>query len=229
MGAGPITPRLRSLRATDRANAVPRPPLAGPGLLGLLLLAALLDGCTGLPTAQMQSPNLFMLEAKPIATSARPKRDLVLEVAGPRAWPGFDTPQMAYVQRPYELDYFATNRWADTPSRMLAPLFAQALEQSGAFKAVVQAPSIVPADLRLNLELIRLRQDFRTRPSRVELTVQAQMIDIRSRRVLAITSFDEVEPASSDDAYGGVAGANLALQRMLERVADFCVVASGNR
>jgi cholesterol transport system auxiliary component len=213
------------MRAADHTLPVARNGLAATGLL----VAALLGGCTGLPTAQVPSPDLFVLEAKPIAAVANAKRDLVLEVAKPRARPGFDTPQMAYVQRPYELDYFANSRWADTPSRMLAPLFVQALEDSGAFKAVVQGPDPVPADLRVDLELVRLQQDFRIRPSRVELTVQAQLFDLHARRVLATRTFDEIETAPTDDAYGGVTAANAALQRLLQSVATFCVDESGKR
>jgi cholesterol transport system auxiliary component len=195
----------------------------------ILLLSTLLAGCAPFQSAQLANPTLYVLEAKPLAKVARVKRELVLEVAGPRAWPGFDTTQMIYVQRPYELDRFATNQWVDTPSRMLAPLLVRALEQTGSFKAVVPSPSVVPADVRVDVELIRLQQNFATRPSRVELTLRVQLIDVRTKRVLAARSFDEAENAPTDDPYGGVIAANLALQRVLEQVADFCVVESGSR
>jgi len=126
------------------------------------------------------------------------------------------------VQRPYELESFATNRWADAPARMLAPLLAQALEQTESFKAVVQSPSNIPADMRVEVELIRLQQNFAVRPSRIELALRLQLIDVRGRRVLAAKSFDATENAPSDDPYGGVTAANVALQRVLEQVADFC-------
>ncbi len=197
--------------------------------LRALLLAALVGGCAGLPSAQQESPNLYTLEARPIAKAAYPKRDLVLEVGAPHASPGFDTSQMAYVVRPYALDYFAKNRWADAPPRMLGPLLARALEQTGSFRAVVQAPSVVPADLRLNVDLIRLQQNFQARPSRIELTLRAQLIDVHGKRVLATGFFDEAETARSEDAYGGVSAANVALERILERVADFCVTGSDAR
>ena len=195
----------------------------------VLLLSTLLAGCAALRPAQVETPNLYVLEAKPLATAARAKRDLVLEVGGPYAWPGFDTPQMIYVKRPYELDHFAANQWADTPSRILAPLLVQALEQTGSFRAVVKTPGIVPADVRVDVELVRLQQNFAIRPSRVELTLRLQLIDVRTKRVLAARSFDESENAPSDDPYGGVIAANAALQRILEQVADFCVVESGRQ
>jgi cholesterol transport system auxiliary component len=105
---------------------------------------------------------------------------------------------------------------------MLAPLLVQALEQSGGFRAVVQAPSLAAADLRLDSELVRLQQDFGAKPSRVRITVRAQLIDVNTRRVLATAQFDETEAAPSDDPYGGVLAANRALGRVLERLATFC-------
>jgi cholesterol transport system auxiliary component len=197
--------------------------------LGLLGLATLLGGCTALQPPRAESTNLHVLGAAPMAMVARARRDVVLEVAPPRAWPGFDTPQMAYVRQPYELDYFVANRWADTPARMLGPLLASALEQAGSFRAVVQMPSAVLADLRIETELIRLQQDFGTPPSRVELAVRVQLIDVRGRRILASRLFEETERARSDDASGGVRAANLALARLLDRVVDFCIEQSGAR
>jgi len=187
-------------------------------LLPLLLLA----GCAGLHPPPAQNTNLYLLEAQAPVRHAAAKRKLVIEVGMPHALPGFDTPQMAYVQQPYKLDYYAVNRWADTPAHMLAPLLAQALEQSGAFRAVVRTPSTVPADLKLDTEVVRLQQDFRHKPSRVEFTLRAQLIDLHNNRVLATRVFDETENAPSENPYGGVIAANRALQRILESLSEFC-------
>jgi len=190
-----------------------------PVLTSVLLLA----GCTGLSAQQVTSQTIYVLEAQRATKPAQVKRDIVLAVSEPQTRPGFDTPQMAYVQKPHELNYFVTSRWADTPARMLEPLLVQAMEQAGSFRAVVQRPGAVPADVRLDTELIRLQHDFVTRPSRVQLTLRAQLIDVRGQRVLAVKQFDESENAASDNAYGGVTAANRAVQRMLDQLADFCV------
>jgi cholesterol transport system auxiliary component len=182
---------------------------------------ALLAACTALQPPAVEQTSTYVLEAMPVTGAPRPRRDLVLEVSAPRARPGFDTPQMAYTQRANALEYFARNRWADTPARMLAPQIAQALEHSGGFRAVVQAPSLAAANLRLETELVRLQQEFGARPSRVRLTLRAQLIEADSRRVLASAEFDETEAAPSDDPYGGVIAANRALARLLERLAAF--------
>ncbi len=186
----------------------------------------LLAGCTGLHAPQTESTHLYVLDAQPAIKAGQEKRDLVLAVGAPRARPGFNTPQMAYLRQPHALDYFAVNRWADTPSHMLEPLLVQALEQTKSFRAIVRAPGPVSADIRLDTELIRLQQDFQTQPSRVQFTLRAQLIDVVGKRVIAVKLFDESEAAASDDAYGGVTAANRVLQRVLGQLADFCVNAS---
>jgi len=186
----------------------------------------LLTGCTGLPAPHVSTQATYVLEAQQAVKRASIRRDTVLAVSEPEARPGFDTPQIAYLQHTHELNYFVASQWADTPAHMLQPLLVQAMEQTGSFRAVVQIPSLVPADIRLDTELVRLRQDFTAQPSRVQLTLRAQLIDVRGQRVLAVKQFDEFENATSENAYGGVSAANRALQRLLDQLADFCVTES---
>ena len=221
---------LFGIRAEPPGQAPPAPAPAVRAVgaaFAALVLAALCCGCTALQPPRVEAPNLHVLGVAPAAKVARAKRDLVLEVAAPRAWPGFDTPQMAYVRQPWEIDYFAASRWADTPARMLGPLLASALEQAGSFRAVVQMPTTVAADVRIETELIRLQQNFAMQPSRVEIALRVQLIELRSRRVLGSQLFEESEPARSDDAAGGVTAANLALARLLDRVVDYSIAQAG--
>lgn len=189
----------------------------------ILAVFLLLAGCTGLHAPAAENINLYVLDAQASIKAAPVKHNLVIAVSTPRAQPGYDTPQIAYVQQPHELNYYAINRWADTPAHMLAPLLVQALEHSGGFRAVVQAPGPVPADFRLDSELIRLQQDFESHPSRVQITLRAQLIDMHSNRVLATRVFDETANAPSENAYGGVIAANQAVQKMLDQIAEFCM------
>ncbi len=193
------------------------------------MLAMLMAGCTALQPPRMETPALYLLEAPPAAATKWPQQDLVLAVDPPTARPGFDTPQMAYVRQPHKLDYYVKNRWVDAPSRMLAPLLVQALEQAGSFRAVVRTTNPVPVDLRLDTELIRLQHDFTTQPSRVQLTLRAQLYDVKGKKVLAVREFDAAENAPSEDAYGGVLAANRALERVLGQLTDFCVAESAKR
>ena len=189
----------------------------------LLGLAALTVGCGSLLPPPPPPEQVYVLEAAPAPSTGKPAvpRDIVLAVSPPRARAGYDTVQMVWVRQPHRLEVFARNRWADTPARMLTPLLIQSLQRSGGFHAVVPTTANVVAGWRLDTEIIRLHQDFSVKPSRVQLTLGVQLVDLATRRVIASTEFEEVETAASDDADGGVRAANRALDRVLGRVAAF--------
>jgi cholesterol transport system auxiliary component len=220
-------------------DARDRTPRAGSGastttadrrrlLVQLSVVAALLAGCSALPSPRVEEPVLHVLDAKPAVPRAQATRDLVLEVSVPRAAPGFDTAALLYVQKPFVLDAFAVHRWADAPARMIGPPLTRALDQTGYFRAVVPAPAGVPADLRLDTELVRLQQNFMTRPSRVELSLRFQLLDLHGRRVVAARVVDGEVEAASDDPYGGVVAANAALASALTLAAAFAVAAAAD-
>jgi ABC-type transporter Mla subunit MlaD len=94
--------------------------------------------------------------------------------------------------------------------------------RSGAFAAVTDAASGAAAELRLETELVRLQQEFTSRPSQVRLTLRVQLSEVRSRRVLGVREIEALEEARSDDPYGGAVAANRAVKRALEAVASFC-------
>jgi cholesterol transport system auxiliary component len=192
-------------------------------VLQALACIMLLAGCTGLHAPQVESSHIYVLDARVPVKTVKIKRDVVLAVSMPRARPGYDTSRIAYMRQPNELDYFVVNRWADTPARMLEPLLVQALEQTHSFRAIVRTPGEVSANIRLDTDLIRLQQNFETQPSKVQLTLRVQLIDVTDKRVLAVKIFDETENAASDNAYGGVITANRLLQRVLEQLSDFCI------
>lgn len=189
----------------------------------MLCAILLLAGCTGLRAPAVQEARLYLLDARAAPRSLPERRNLVIAVGMPHAQPGFDTPRIAYVQQAHELSYYALHRWVASPAHMLAPLLVQTLEQSGGFRAVVQAPGAAMADLRLDSELLRLQQDFDVKPSREQVVLRIQLSDLHSGRILASRVFAESEPAPSEDAYGGVIAANRALQRILEQLPEFCM------
>jgi cholesterol transport system auxiliary component len=127
---------------------------------------------------------------------------------------------MAYTQQDHRLDYFATTRWADTPARMLSPLLARALHTSGLFKAAVESPAPIDAQLRLESELLKLRHTFSDKASAVELSMKFTLYDLTQSRVLADRVVSVTEAAPSSDPYGGVIAANRAVDRMLTQLVN---------
>jgi cholesterol transport system auxiliary component len=192
------------------------------GTAALLCLASLLlGGCSVLQPVKPANMTTYALDV-PFAPAASGAGELTMLVNLPSAQSGFDSPRMVYIRSPHKIEYFSENQWVDSPARMLAPLLVQALEQSAKYRAVVQMRSAVKADLRLDTEIIRMQQEFLAKPSRVRLTVRAQLIEMREKSVLATREFDVTEAALSDDPYGGVVAINRAAKIILQQIADFC-------
>ena len=195
----------------------------GSGLSALALCA-----CSVLSPSATPPPAFYSLNgaqaAAATATSPTPASAAqpTLIINPPRAAAGFDSQRIIYLREAHKLEYFAHSEWVDPPARMLGTLLVASLQGTGAFRAVVLAPGTAVGDMRLETEIIRLQQEFQTAPSRVHFTLRAVLLDEKTRRVLAWREFDSNLPAPTDDTYGGVLAANLAVQSVLKELAAFC-------
>lgn len=198
--------------------------------LGAAGLSITLAGCAALSPTTTPQPSFYSLDnawliKSPIHTrspAALSPTAPTLIVNPPHAASGITSQRIIYVREPHKLEYFAQSEWVDPPARMLAPLIVAAIEKSEVFRAVVEAPSAAAGDLRLDTEIIRLQHDFQTRPSHVRFTLRAYLVEDKTRRVLGWREFDATVSAASDNPYGGVIAANLAVQAVLADLAAFC-------
>ena len=145
----------------------------------------------------------------------------VLLVSPPQAEPGFETQRMVYVKRPYELEFYAVNQWAEAPVRMFTPLMVQVLNQSGVWRAVIPLPSSVRGDYRLDSYGFVLQQEFLQQPSRVRMMIRTQLVDLNASTILSTRTFEAVENATSENPYGGVQAANRAVAGLLNQIGSW--------
>ena len=193
-------------------------------LMGIGIVSLALAGC--LSVSREERPiHTFILSldssagGAPIPAGKPGAGTLVVNV--PVAQPGFDTPRMAYTQRPYEVSYYGTHQWADPPARMLTPLLVQVLEQTGYWRAIAQMPTSVRGDYRVDIDQLVLLQDFLQKPSRVRVALRIQITKLPEYQVLGTRLFEMVEEASNDDAYGGAVAANRAVDKLVREVAGW--------
>ena len=145
----------------------------------------------------------------------------ILLITQPKPQAGFDTARMAYLLRPYEINYFAFNQWADTPARMVQQIMVENLDKTGRWRAVLPAAGAAPAQYRLDTDNLILEQQFFSHPSLVRLSVRAQIIDTKRAAILATRYFEVLEVAPTEDAYGGVQAANHAAAKLLIELASW--------
>ena len=190
-------------------------------LVGMLAAALALGGCT-LPQDQSTPAQGYLLEGGAFTPApARRTTNKTLLVTVPKAAPGFDSNRIAYTRKPPKLDYYRDSVWSDAPAKMLLPILVRAFEATGAFKAVVSPPAPGLANLRVDVDVIRLQQEFMTQPSRVRLMARIKVVDLKSGHVLGTQVFEAVQPAPSEDASGAARAANVAVQKVLEQMVRF--------
>ena len=199
--------------------------------VGLCLMLA--GGCSALkPVASPVSPDFYSLDRPatvvPSVPRVPPAAAPALVVGMPAAAAGFDSQRIIYTRQAHKLESFAHSEWIDPPARMLAPLIVAAIKESGAFRAVVRAPSPAAGDLRLDTEVLLLQHEFGDQPSRVRFALRVYLVEEATRRIVASRDFESVSMALSEDPYGGVVAANAAVASVLENLAAFCAEVAAN-
>ena len=202
----------------------------GPFVVTCMALI-LSGGCSSLLPTPAAPPSLFTLDdgtSAPASPASRPAPNAALAtliINTPKAAAGYGTSHIVYARRTHEIEYFAFSLWVDTPAQMLTPLIVRAVERTGAFQAVLAAPTAASSRFRLDTEIIRLQHDFSVAPSRVRLTLRAVLIDTTTKAVIARREFDASVASTSEDTYGGVIAAQAVTQRVLTELAMFCAEA----
>lgn len=183
-------------------------------------------GCAMLKPAEAEPRKQVLTQVPGDLPSARPLAATLL-VHVPEAKPLYDTTQMAYMEKPYQLDYYSRNEWGDKPTQMIHALLLQTLRNAGYFKEVLAPGHLGPHKYALRSELIELRQDFTTGTPTLRLAMRFQLVDGATNQVKASRELTASEPMKEKSPYAGVVAANEATARILKDAARFALESAG--
>lgn len=167
--------------------------------------------------------NKYKLDAFSHARLASKKTDITILVSQSQAMPGYQTEQMLYTDKPYQINSFVKNSWVSPPAGMLTPLIAQSLEYSNFFFAVASGPDADKTDYRLDTQIIEFKQNFLTKPSQIEFTVQTYLSHIDDNRLVASRTFVIRTPCLSNNPYAGVVAANKTVQIFTQKLTNYVI------
>lgn len=170
-------------------------------LATVLAGAWLCTACVGsMLKSDVEAPDLYRLSG-PTAATAGARLPLAIAVARPVAASSLDTERIALVKPDHGFDYLAGVRWADPAPQMVQQLLVSALGADGGFATAVAAPSRVPTDLLVDVELRHFEAvygDVDSAP-RVRVELHANLVDPRKgARVASFDSSFEVAAARND-------------------------------
>lgn len=189
-------------------------------IIALLAATELLVSCSPIKTAVSNQYKLESFSAKKIAQH---QTHVSLLVSQPDAIAGYQTEQMMYTNKPFELTNFAHSAWISSPANMLYPLIIQSLQTSHYFYAIASGPDADKTDYRLDTQLFELRQNFLSKPSRVQLVAKVVLTHIADNRVVSSRIITKTVPCPQDTPYGGVLAANQASLGFTAALSNFVI------
>lgn len=183
---------------------------------------SILSGCSFLSPVKPDSQQSYMLTKVP-AVARKTTHPFTLLIAQPDTRPVYNTSQMAYTIRPYQIAYFTENRWAETPAQMLQSLLAETIQDSHFFRAVVTPPYVGSYSFVLSTQISEFQQDYTHRPAVFRMTVQADLNRFANSQLIASKTFSAVVPIRANNPYAGVFAANAASANILKQISDFTI------
>ncbi len=187
----------------------------------IIFISSSLSACFS--PVKVTTPSTYLLTDTPESSFHKHTRAATLLVVPPEVSAAYQTIEMAYSIKPYQLSYFSNNRWAETPSQMLQPLIIQSLQNRHYYHAVVTPSYIGHYNYLLKTQLLELQQDFTQKPIVYRLVLRAQLSSAATSRVLAVKQFNVEVPVARATPYAGVIAANQATVIMLRELANFCL------
>lgn len=186
---------------------------------GLALLPAL-AGCGVLPTPA-PPPQLYTLSPKGRIDGGLPSVGWQLGIDRPTAAAAFDTARIAFVREALTIDYYAGVQWIDIVPAMLQRLLVESFENSGKIVAVGRSAIGVRSDYALQTEIREFQAEHagagETAP-RVRVRLACRLVQMPQRAIIAIDSFDHVQPAADSRMLNVVRAFDAALGRAIDDV-----------
>ena len=185
------------------------------------VLTGLLAGCGSLSITNT-SPKIdyFVLQdlalPAPSTASVPLRSSRVLLIAGSTSQALFDSERMVFTKDGISRSYYQFANWSERPAQSLAILAETRLSRAGNFRAVTQSTSGVKADLLLTLRLNELTHDDTVSPGLMRLEVTADLLDWRTRELIARRVFTRSVAVASRNSIGGAQAANRAITTMLD-------------
>jgi cholesterol transport system auxiliary component len=187
-------------------------------------MAALVSGCAGniLPGAANDPPKLYVLTPKNTFSQGLPKVDWQLTVALPVADAALNSARIALRQNPISLEYYARANWVDTAPRMIQTLLVESFENSKSIVSIGRQSVTLRADYSLLTDLREFQAEYiGGGPPRIRIRLNAKMVRMPQRTILATQTFEFVEPAASSDLEAVVSAFDVALGKTLKRIVEW--------
>lgn len=155
----------------------------------LLAGALLLGGCSAL--SQPEAVDTYLLPGGLFAAAtATSSDDSSLRVTRPKAAGGLEGTRIAVLPQPDRLSFYKGARWSDAAPVLLRDRLIEALRASGGIARLSSDDDNLRAERELGGNLRAFQSEYRDGQPQVLIRFDAQLIDTRSRAILASRRFE---------------------------------------
>lgn len=144
-----------------------------------------------------------------------PEDALRLLVKEPRGEGFIGTQRIIFKRDAVEQGYYQSASWVEPPTKKLGQLFVEVLARRGLFRSVTRSASGSLGDLQLNTEVLDFYHDSAQEPGEVVVRVGAELINLRTRGVIAQREFSMKAPVEEFSARGAVEAFGTATTKLL--------------
>jgi len=162
-------------------------------------VAFIVSGCSRLFVAPPPK-YIFRLQPARCFPPDLPHLQAQLLVASPSVPASLDQRRIALTKSPLSLDYFADAEWADAVSMLVQDVLTNSFENSRAITVVNSGLGLLP-DFFLTTEVRHFEAEYGPAggPPSAWVSIDAKLVAMPQREVVAQSLFERRAPASADD------------------------------
>jgi len=191
-------------------------------LILLVCVSAALGGCSILP--QKKPLEVFVLSSRAAAVDVPPTR-AILSIQQPNSSGMLSSANIVVMPRSHQLNAYKGVRWDAPLPLVLQEYLLRNFRSVPLFKAVVDGDTRVKADYHLVTDLLAFHSSYIGTPAggnpRIEVEVDAQLIDAGSRTIVAQRRFSLTQPCNSAQVEDVVAAFNRAAAHLSNKMLEW--------
>lgn len=184
----------------------------------VLIATLLLSGCFGVGKNTPEVVNYVLEDLSAVtekAAATDPRSLLVLDTT---ATAFYDNENLVYSRAPGTRGQYQYARWTERLGKRFSDLLQKRLATQSGFASVSTAGGQVRGDLVLDTELSEFYHEAQNSPGEVRVQLRAELIDLKTRKLLSRKWFERRVPIASFDAAGAATGFNQATTGVLDDV-----------
>lgn len=197
-------------------------------LAAIVIASALsLSGCVnlGLDGGGKEAAEIvyYVLEdaGRQATPPSSPPAERVLVLVDTNAGAFYDTDGIAFSKQPGTRGYYQFARWSERAGKRFSDLLLNRLEMEKTYSTVASTSSNVRGDLLLTTDIVEFFHDANQQPGVARMELRAELIDLKTRSLLARKTFSQSVAVTSFDAAGAHNALNQVATQTLNDMLDW--------